>query len=105
MKEASKEKISLDCGCEAYVAFKVCRNCRGKLSRKSIQEVVSQTAINPYSNYYKNDYSKDIDLKVGEPDLLNPNSYLTIIHSTFLIVSKNGYLLSVMDYHIIYYGI
>ena len=31
INEASKEKISLDCWCEAYVAFKVCRNCRGKL--------------------------------------------------------------------------
>ena len=79
IKEASKEKICLDCGCEAYVAFKVCRNCRGKLSRKNIQEVVSQTTINPYSNFDKNDYSKDIDLKEGEPDFLNPNSYLTII--------------------------
>ena len=57
------------------MAFKVCRNCRGKLSRKNIQEVVSQTTINPYSNFDKNDYSKDIDLKVGESDFLNPNSY------------------------------
>ena len=63
IKEASKEEICLDCGCEAYVAFKVCRNCRGKLSRKNIQEFVSQTTINPYSNFDKNDYSKDIDLK------------------------------------------
>ena len=57
-----------------YVAFNVCRNCRGKLPRKNIQEVVSQTIINPYSYFEKNDYSNNIDLKVGEPDFV-PDSF------------------------------
>ena len=39
IKEARKEKIYLDCGCEAYVEFKVCRICRGKLSRKIFEKL------------------------------------------------------------------
>ena len=74
------------------MAFNVRRNCRGKLPRKNIQEVVSQTIINPYSYFEKNDYSNNIDLKVGEPDFV-PDSF------------KDGYLLSATDYHTVYCGI
>ena len=54
------------------------------MQRKTLKKKYSRSCIannyRPYSNFDKNDYSKDLDLKVGEPDFPDPNKYLTIIH-------------------------
>ena len=80
-KLAASEKKCEECGCEADISHRTCRNCGGKVSRIALNNIYVSGGgeIGPYDSFDRiKNKSRDINCVVGEPDFVNPNSFATI---------------------------
>ena len=56
--------------------MRTCRVCKRKLARLEVSiEEKQQEKVNPYSYFKVKEKSNAIKVMVGEPDILNPNSF------------------------------
>ena len=56
--------------------IRTCKVCKGKLARLEVSiEEKQQEKVNPYSYFKAKEKSNAIKVMVGEPDILNPNSF------------------------------
>ena len=75
-QEAEHFKICLQCNSKAPVTLKTCKVYKGKLARLEVStEESQQEKVNPYSHFKAKEKSNAINVMVGEPDMLNPNSF------------------------------
>ena len=75
-QEAEHIKICLQCNSKAPVTLRTCKVCKGKLARLEVStEESQQEKVNPYSHFKAKEKSNAIKVMVGEPDMLNPNSF------------------------------
>ena len=78
-QEAGHFKICLQCNSKAPVTLRTCKVCKGKLVRLEVSTEESlQEKMNPYSHFKAKEKSNAIKVMVGEPDMLNPNSFENI---------------------------
>ena len=90
VKESSyseKFKFCSNCDKDAPPLQRTCRSCKSKLVRRepAIEHLNgSQKDIDPYSHFKTKPQVNNIKVLVGEPDMLNPNSFenlLTILQT------------------------
>ena len=75
-QEAEHFKICLQCNSKAPVTLRTCKVCKGKLVRLEVStKECQQEKVNPYSHFKAKKKSNAIKVMVGEPDMLNPNSF------------------------------
>ena len=75
-QEAEHFKICLQCNSKAPVTLKTCKVYKGKLARLEVStEESQQEKVNLYSHFKAKEKSNAINVMVGEPDMLNPNSF------------------------------
>ena len=84
-KEAESEKVCLTCGAANDVDYNTCRNetCKGKLVKRKIDVsylISEKSPVKAYSHFSKLVKVKEnkISVRSGEPDFLNPNSFVNI---------------------------
>ena len=80
-KQSLSEKTCMNCGCEADITFRVCRNCSGKVVKNTPETPnFPKLNIDIYKSFeqYKSK-PNNIKCTVGEPDFVNPNSFQSII--------------------------
>ena len=81
VKESSyseKFKFCSNCDKDAPLLQRTCRSCKSKLVRRepAIEHLNgSQKDIDPYSHFKTKPQVNNIKVLVGEPDMLNPNSF------------------------------
>ena len=81
VKESSyseKFKFCSNCDKDAPLLQRTCRSCKSKLVRRepAIKHLNgSQKDIDPYSHFKTKPQVSNIKVLVGEPDMLNPNSF------------------------------
>ena len=77
------EKICCNCGCEADITYRVCRNCGGVLDRCNLTKGQSNEPCLQYDPYISfsdvKPFLPDTTCFVGEPDFINPNSFKNLI--------------------------
>lgn len=68
--------------------YRCCRNCGGKLSRISVENMLQSDIINlnPYDSLYTAKSNPPINYTVGEPDFVNPSSF----ENTVLVLQSIG---------------
>ena len=56
--------------------MRICKVCKGKLAKiKFSMNESQQIKVNPYAHFKRSTKSNNIKVMVGEPDMLNPNSF------------------------------
>jgi len=72
-----KFKICPLCNTEALVSERTCKSCKGKLLvRQEIEGVtITSNDINPYNHLKVGARANEVEVVVGKPDMLNPNSF------------------------------
>ena len=86
------------CGCKTDVSHRTCRNCGAKVSRVPLNGIyVSEGGgegggrIGPYDSFDRiKNKSHDINWVIGEPDFVNPNSFVTITEALQNIEHRAG---------------
>ena len=69
-------KICLQCNSKASVRLRTCNVCKGKLVRLEVYiEKSQQEKVFLYSYFKVKETSKALKIKLGEPDILNPNIF------------------------------
>ena len=80
--EAETQKECVDCGAANDPSFRLCTSCKGRLIRPSATINVplgySSKNFDPYDHLSLNENCNNISVHVGEPDMLNPNSFENI---------------------------
>ena len=75
---ANQFKICSRCNLESPSTNRICKSCKGKLIKPKIADGESATekkAVNPYSHFKSKPIPNNISMIVGEPEMLNPNSF------------------------------
>ena len=91
-QELDNQKRCVECGCEADVSYRTCRNCEGKVTKETFSfPTLAEETFDPYESF--SEYTSnlpEVHCQVGEPDFVNPNSYDNIIQVVQAIGTRAG---------------
>lgn len=78
--ESNSEKACVDCGCEADPSFRICRNYGEVLIKPTVAVKVENFCIDTFESFEQVEAQcPSVCFSAGEPDFVNPNSFITII--------------------------
>ena len=82
--KAETEKECVACGVANDATYRTCRNCKGTTLRKpevyiNFPNKRPENRYKPYHHFNIQPKSNSITVQIGEPDMLNPNSFEYIV--------------------------